>query len=211
MDDDEELLQAIHASTKRGRAVVVRPVDAEARAKIVRSIARSYGPARARSRRALFARGAIVASGLALAAAVAVVVRPSRSGELPAYELIASGGARDVRGAVTATAGGPLRLRDADRFEVVLRPATDAPGPLAARAFLVRGASIIPFAGAVDVAANGAIRFAGSARDFPGVTAGAAELVIAVGRADAIAAGDAASLVREGPDHRVLRTPVAIE
>jgi len=199
--NDDELLKAIAESAKRGKqAERVAPLDDLSRARIARSIAASRKPKR---RGAVFAGAAGV---LALAAALLLFIRRPQS-ELPAYEMVVLGGAREIRGADTAPSTSPLRLRRGDRFEVQLTPTHATHGPLVGRALLARGASSIPFGGAIEIAPEGGARLAGTLDDFPGVTPGASELVVILGRPGAV---ERASL-EAAPDRTVQRVPIVVE
>jgi hypothetical protein len=154
---------------------------------------------------------------LALAAAMLLVVRrPAPIDDLPAYEMALSGGAREYRGEATPEAKGPLRMRKGDRFEAILRPPRTTAGTVGARALLVRKgagagdpAGSILFRGTPDVAPGGTVRVSGTLDDFPGVTPGAWDLLVVVGRPEAIGGGLPARVA--GPGRQVQRAAVTVE
>lgn len=218
--NDEELLEEIQKSAKRARAAeaTLRPLGELERARIARSITASLPGAQARSRkRTLYARLGAAGGALALAAALLLVVRrPPTVDDLPPYEMALSGGAREYRGDVTAEAKGPLRMRKGDRFEAILRPPRTSAGVVAARALLVRrGAATgdpagpILFRGTPDVASGGTVRVSGTLDDFPGVKPGEWDLVVVIGRPEAI--GGAPPALEAGPGRQVQRAPVIVE
>jgi hypothetical protein len=218
--NDEELLEEIHQSAKRARAAeaAVRPLGELERARIARSLAASLPGAQARARkRTFYARVGVAGGALALAAAMLLVVRrPPAIDDLPSYEMALSGGAREYRGEVTPEAKGPLRMRKGDRFEAILRPPRTSAGAIAARALLLRRgaaasdpAGSIPFRGTPDVAPGGTVRVSGTLDDFPGVTPGEWELIVVVGRPDAI--GGAPPALEAGPGRQVQRARVIVE
>jgi hypothetical protein len=207
--NDDELLQAIAESAKRGKqAAGVPALDEVTRARIAKSIATSLP--RKRNRVALASTGAGV---LALAAALLLFMRHPAD-DLPAYDVVVLGGAREVRGVDTPNTkeSAPLRLRHGDRFEIQLTPAHATQGALAGRAFLTRGPTTIPFRGAVELAPEGGARVAGTLDDFPGVTPGASELVVVLGRPNEIpeATADTSSLT-PAPGRTVHRVQVIVE
>ena len=218
--NDEELLQEIHKSAKRARAAeaTLRPLDELERARIARSLVASLPGARAKARkRTFYARVGAAGGAVALAASLLLVVRrPPTVDDLPPYEMALSGGAREYRGEATPEAKGPLRMRKGDRFEAILRPPRTSTGALSARALLVRRggaagdlAGSIPFRGTPDVAPGGTVRVSGTLDEFPGVTPGEWDLVVVIGRPEAI--GGAPAALEAGPGRQVQRAAVIVE
>jgi hypothetical protein len=102
-----------------------------------------------------FVRAAPWIGALAAAAALLLVLgRPGRTTELPQYVAeVAYGAERPSRGLETARTP-PLVLRPGGAFELVLRPATRAEGPLAVRAALLSGSAPVAMALPMEVTVN---------------------------------------------------------
>jgi hypothetical protein len=166
-----------------------RPLDREARERIVARLSGAGGGGRVVPIRAW---RRIAAVALPLAAAAAVVIWVERRGTepptlasndvVPAYSLAATGGDRPARSGDTPAAGGPLDLHRESRLEIVLRPATAAPDGVAVRTFLVKDGAARPWSPAVQRSGDGALRVAGAAGALLGVPAGTWDLAFAVGR-----------------------------
>jgi hypothetical protein len=140
----------------------------------------------ARGPAAWFRRGAPMV-GVALAAAVAVLVLRPGPQAIPDYTAIATGD-REVRG--PAGAHGALRVLGDDSFvELVVRPASAVSTPIDARAFVRRAGAFLRWPARIEVSSGGAVKLSGSA----GSLAGADEARVIVGRPDAI--GDEASAI----------------
>jgi hypothetical protein len=144
---------------------------------------------------------------LAAAAALALVLlRPSAAPELPEYRLDASSGERTLRSADPAPVAVP-RYGPGSRIELVLRPSTAVRGPVAARAFLLQGGEVKPWPVAVEVAPEGAVRIAGPVEALLPRVSGELEILLAVGRPDALpdAAAVHEALARPPAGWRLLR------
>ncbi len=121
---------------------------------------RVVGFERFKARRAgLFLGGA---AALAAAAALALFVR-SDGAALPEFDVVSSGGDRQLRGAPVSEKPAPiLALHDDDHIDLLLRPAK-ATNPLFAQCFLVSGADVRPFAPVPEISKEGAVRLRGTA------------------------------------------------
>ncbi|WP_437935121.1 hypothetical protein [Sorangium sp. So ce341] len=152
------------------------------------------------------------AAALAAALAALVVLRPARAPSLPAYALALEGGEWEERGAGRAPGAAP-RLGPGSRVELILRPELPVHGPIAVRGALVQGVHARPWSPPVELSPDGAVRIAGTREAvFPGVPDGAWEIVLAVGRAEALPADPAAAAAREetAPGAQLLRAQVVL-
>lgn len=178
------------------------------------AVARPQAPARgAGGGRRPFVRWAL-AGALAAAAVVLVAVlrAPPGGRPLPTYEL-ALEGVKQVRGS-TLSAGAPLFTPDA-RFELVVRPGWQAPGAVACAGFLWAQGRLLAWEPVFEVSSQGACRLSGRARDLLPSWTGEAELVIWVGRPEALrrARPEASADPRlaQGPEVVVLRQPLLLQ
>ena len=163
-----------------------------------------------------------IAAPLAVAAGLALVLGlPSRHSPafspLPAYDVSALGGLKEVRGggpvpAPGATAPTERVARDTE-LTIRLRPATAVDGALAVRAFLIAevGASTQELVANVDLAPSGAAEI----HVRPGVSApaGRATVRVLVGRPDDVRAAtpaDATGSPTDGGARRWLTVPIDV-
>ncbi|MBX3186180.1 MAG: hypothetical protein KF819_04160 [Labilithrix sp.] len=179
MTDDDELLKRLGALAKaqaeeppRGAA----PLDDLARARIVAHVAERVAPARSSPLR----RIGSVAGGLALAAALLVVVtRLSGPAPLPEYAL-RSTGAATIRGPAAAPVNGCIvQSNDRGEFELVASTERPVAPPVVARAFLVKGDDLVPWPD-VETSPHGSVRVTGA----QSALAGASELRVVVARSE---------------------------
>jgi hypothetical protein len=160
-------------------------------------------------------RPALAAAALVVAlVASAFWISTRDEGPLPAYAIVVTG-QRDVRSATDAPRDAP-RLGPGSRLEITLRPATAARGPVSARGFLVRAGRARPWDAPTVVAEGGAVRVHGTREAlFPGIEDGPLELVLAVGRPDALPSADEVTAELNGgrpPSgrHQLLRSPIVL-
>jgi hypothetical protein len=147
----------------------------------------------------------MIAGGLALAAAVSLVVlRRPAPGELPAYALSWSGGEGSVRGEPPAETPA---LRRGTPFVIALRPASPA-GAVEVRAFLVQGARVTPLDVEARVSPDGAVRLTGRIGDGVALTPGDAEIAVVIARPEAAEKGAAA--LAPAPGRQVQRRRVRL-
>jgi len=178
--------------------------------------------AREAPRGARIYRFTAVAGSVALAACIALVAMrslprgpglpggPSGTG-LPGYDVDVSGES-DTRGPAAAPpdpSRGPCVLRASEQgsFELVARPAGSTAGAVDARAFLLRGGSLVPWVGALDVSPSGSVRILDASTRL----VGASELRIVVGRREAMTPEAALEIARAGSaeaSFRVLRCAI---
>lgn len=199
------------------------PLSAGVRAKVLDAVladgsvsrAQSAGPVpslgAARERRRAWAIGASAAA-LAVAAALALVWSPSPAlAPLPAYALELSAGAQAVRGEAPEAPTTPEFLAGTT-FELVLRPAEPARGPVSAAGVLVGNGLRVRWSPSFQRSDDGALRVRGPARDVLPVGPGVWAVLVAVGRpADVERAARALELSDEAPaDVHVLRTSVRV-
>jgi hypothetical protein len=154
---------------------------------LVRSVPRQ----RRVGRSLLVAAGGLGAAALALCLWMHPMVQdPSLS--LPAYSIAARGGIKDARGGAAAgadearTTTSAQRLNAESQLVVAARPDTAVTGAVAARAFVVQGASVTEVAPNAQVAPTGAIELRFQGGDLIGSRHGAASLRVIVGRPDAL-------------------------
>ncbi|MEP7126270.1 MAG: hypothetical protein ABJE95_35390 [Byssovorax sp.] len=183
-------------------AVAPAPRAADARPKVA---ARSASPPRARSS----SRWIAIGSGLAMAAGFALflALRPTTgpaNEALPAFETVFVRGVKEQRG---ADDGEPIRVRAGAVITAAVRPAMPVKGPIAARAWLTRGASAVALATTFELSDDGAVRLVARFGSAQAIDPGAADLVIAVCRPEALPAE-----LRDVPSAcRALRRSVVIE
>ncbi len=191
-----------------------RPVDDEARARIAARVTAELAtraPASGKGARVgvrswTFRSVTIAAGVLTMAAAVALVVR-TRDAALPAYEIAFVGGDQALRGAVPAAVAPVHKFSRGESFRMVLRPRTALGGPVAARLFLRRGADVRAWDAPVDVSSEGAVRVVASLDTLPAASEGDWDLVVVVGRPDAVprAAADLGDALDSGAQRVVTR------
>jgi hypothetical protein len=177
---------------------------------------------RRRALTALLAGAPLVAA----AAALFFLFRQVQSPGVPSYELMVAGGERVERSTPDAAPSETRRLGPGSSLTLTLRPATSVEGAVAVRGALVpvsaagtldRGARA--WSPPVTITPDGVARVTGTKEAlFPGVPAGTWEIILAVGRAEALPSGadalaDAAAKAGEpGSDDavRVLRARVVL-
>jgi hypothetical protein len=183
--EDLAELERLAAADPEARALLEasRPLDDLAQERIARALTARLSPAR----RPMRSRIGMAAAGLALAAGVALFFGLSdRETGLPLYALDSSGAATSRAPAAAAVAC-VVRADTRGSFELLARPNDAVVGPIAAKAFIVRGAEVQPFEGDLELAAKGSVRLTGENR----ALTGASELRIVVGRPDLIGPTDA--------------------
>lgn len=198
--NDDKLLEQLGALAREQQHddAPGESLDAGAQERIANALAaglRKKAPSPWRS------RVAFVSGGLALAAALSLVVGRTSSTELPLYTLDSTGVA-GVRGP------GPegeldekhphcrLRADVSGSFELVARPDGSVDGNVSAHVFTVHDASTIePWRGALDVSPKGAVRITGENRMLVETT----ELRIVVHRSRTLSPAEALAIARS-PD-----------
>ncbi|WP_438023404.1 hypothetical protein [Sorangium sp. So ce233] len=202
--------QVVAAMEKAVPAAKVAPAEA-APAASLRATAAAVP-----SRRRRVAVVLSAAASLAAVLAALVVLRPARGPALPAYALLLDGGEREERGGAPSPDAAP-RLGPGSRVELILRPELPVHGPIAIRGALVqRGRVVRAWSPPAEISPDGAVRIAGTREAvFPGVPDGAWDIIVAVGRAEALEAlpaDPAAAAAREetAPGARVLRAQVVL-
>jgi hypothetical protein len=147
---------------------------------------------------------------LAAAAALLLVARP-RPTALPGYELVATGGLREVRG-LGDQPDRIQRLAPGSVLDVKLRPATAVQGSVLAMAFAVQGGRADPVSPIIEVAPSGAVSVRAEAASVFGERRGRWELRIFLARPSlaaelrALAVGPRTS----GPGWQRLSVPVEL-
>ena len=235
--DVERLVLGLRATAKADAEAVVPPLEiaplsAAERGEIVaailsaptasrttREISGVTSLAAVRQRRS---RWVAIAAPIAVAAGLALVFGlPSRHTPafppLPAYDVSALGGLKEMRGggavpAAGATAPTERVARDTE-LTLRLRPATAVDGALAVRAFLVAevGASTQELAARVDLAPSGAAEI--HVRPGASAAVGRATVRLLVGRPDDVRAAtpaDATGTPADGSGRRWLTVPVDV-
>lgn len=168
-----------------------------------------------RPRRATTARLFGVAASLAAAAALVLFLRAGGPGPVPGYAAVVEGGRSDHRATPAAVAPGKaVTLGPEERLRVVLRPETEVPGPVTARAFIAGPTGLQPIDARVEQAPHGSLVVPEiGAAMLGGVPAGEYDLLFVVARPDAMPA--AAEVARAaggdaGGAFRILRVRVAV-
>ncbi|WP_437313099.1 hypothetical protein [Sorangium sp. So ce385] len=206
-------MEATPAATSGAAPTAAVPSLSPAAAQVATSAASTapqpktvIAPLRAR-RRALVA---MASTGLlATAAAALLLFRPAAGPPFPGYTLSIAGGERNARGAPGAPAA--PRIGPGSLVELVLRPATPVRGPVAVRGVLVQGGRRETWRPPVEITADGVVRIAGTREAlFPGLPDGPWEVVLAVGRPDALPA-DPAAAQGAPEDLQVLRATVVLK
>ncbi|MCC6554073.1 MAG: hypothetical protein IT372_13790 [Polyangiaceae bacterium] len=151
-----------------------------------------------------------VASALALAAGVALLLRLGGPDPVPDYGIAIAGGDSAVRQQTDPPEGIP-RFGPGARVEVTLRPRAPVRGPVEARAFLVREGRAQPWRPPIEVAEGGAVRVAGTKEAlFAGIPDGRWEIAIAVGRPGALPDEAAVATRAAGEGFRLLRREILL-
>jgi hypothetical protein len=134
-----------------------------------------------------FRRLTVAMSALALAASLAFVLR-TKSAEppLPAYELSFVGGEQIWRGDPPSDPAAPHRFARGEHVRLFARPSTEVDGPVEARIFLRRGQDVRAWPTSIDVSSAGAVRVVASPESLPAGTEGDWDVIVAVGRPDAL-------------------------
>jgi hypothetical protein len=164
---------------------------------------------------------------VAAAAAVFFFLRPVRSPAVPSYELMVAGGEQVQRSTPDAPPSEVRRLGPGSSLTLTLRPATRVEGPVAVRGALApvsatgtleRGGSRV-WSPPITITPEGAVRITGTKEAlFQSVPAGTWEILVAVGRSEALPSGadalvDAAARASEPRSDdavRVLRARVLL-
>jgi hypothetical protein len=108
---------------------------------------------------------------------------------LPTYELGSVAGARELRGEPADDR--PLALSPSARVEIVARPATKLQGSVAIRVLFARGREVHRWNIDAEISPDGAVRIARAATGPLPVAPGPWDLVVAIGRPDAMPDEDA--------------------
>jgi hypothetical protein len=155
--------------TRQGRKSEVVPISAASTTKRRRAVA------------------AAVLAPLALAAGLLLYVAvPSRS-TLPVYQLDVTGGAQPLRNAPSAPAA-HVSLAPGSQLEIVARPSTAVAEAVMARTFFVRGEDIHPWNPTMEISPEGAVRATAPPSSWANLTPGMWDLVVLIGRPDALPA-----------------------
>ena len=185
------LEQGAESPDDQRRLSAARPIDAAAQERIARTLASRLAPIRRpRWRRHIgFATG-----GLALAAGLLLFMINTRTGDLPAYELEASGSSssRALPATPAVQSGCSLRADSHGSFELVARPPRAVDGAIAAHAFLARGDDVEPWIGTIQISSMGTVQLLDERQKLVGAT----ELRIVLGRADRLTREEAQTLAR---------------
>jgi hypothetical protein len=175
-DFEESMAQSFLASPSAVTAITSAPAAPVKKA----------GPASGRVARI----GLLIATPLAMAAAVALVVRQSGQGTsvdgLPTYELTVMGNAQQQRAGEPLAAAGEVHLHPNAFFEATARPAVPAKEGIGARAAIVRDGHARAWAVPLDLSPEGAVHIAGPAATLFPETRGAYDIVVALGRPGAL-------------------------
>ncbi|WP_437279180.1 hypothetical protein WME90_01070 [Sorangium sp. So ce375] len=213
-EEEAEAFRAEMRRSEEGRLAeeMLRPFDVEERRRKVRRLLaerRGTAAAGAAARRFPWRKVVPVAS-LAAAAALALLLRPRPPEPLPGYALVISAERGDP------AAGPAVHLRPGASLTMTLRPEEAVSGPVIVRAALVRAQGAARWdlpAGAAQISPTGAVRIAGAREAlFPNGTIGAYEIVVAVGRPEAVPE-DADAIAHAEPRDgvRVLRAQVILD
>ena len=189
MNADDDLVAGLRRAARDDReasADDARVLDAAAEARLVARLTpmlpvRSAVPVPLHPRR-VRRTVAIGITVVALAAGAMLTLRARSVEPLPPYALAVSGGEQTTRGAMPSVAEASLRVRRGGEFQLVLRPATRASGPVEARVFVAQNDRVRPFAGTVDVAEGGAVRVVATPAELTALSPGEARVVVFVGR-----------------------------
>lgn len=171
---------------------LIAPLGAAERRRFLRGVLPAEEPERPR----VLAWSGALAAVAACAAALTLVFTPAAA--LPTYTLeIPTLGYSAVRG--ESAPAETWTLARGMAFDVVLRPAAAASGPVEARAFLEVASGRTGLDWPAEVSAEGAARFTGRVGERPVLPLGASRLVFAVGRPE-----DVRRWVKGGGDERAL-------
>lgn len=130
---------------------------------------------------------AAIAGPMALAASLAVWVAVRAGPEtLPRYEMSLSGGLQALRAAPVEDA--PLVLGAEAQLTLVLRPATAVEQPVTAKLFVKQNTRTREWRSVAEVSSQGAVKLTANAADLGPMEPGELELVVVVGRPDALPA-----------------------
>lgn len=200
MTDDDLLrkLGALERERAREEPEVER-LDDLARERIVAHLAANVAPRRRLLRATRIAGGLVIAAGIAIVATRLATPEP-----LPEYALLSSDQS-ETRGPAGDRLELPCRIAAGEgSFELVASSENRVSGDVVARAFLVRGADLEEWKGALEVSPQGSVRITGSSR----ALAGASELRVVVARSGRDAETKARSLGSSGATARVLRCKI---
>ncbi len=213
-DDDDKLLSALGRMAKEGeltpeeiadlerradeeaKAFVLasRPLDADARARIVEKIAFSLPRKKPTMRGAAWrSRAPMVLGALALAAVIAFVLRPKPPGDLPLYE-IESSGVSSARAPAATPSSCVLHASSTGSFELLVRANDAVHGSIVAHAFAERASGIERIATDIEVSPTGSVRVSAPNARLEGAKA----ILVVVGRSEALDADTALTKAREG-------------
>ena len=143
----------------------------------------------------------LAAAGVSLAAAAGLlfVLRPPELSPLPGYEMpLPGGGVQDLRSAGVPSGDGMARYLPTSDIEVVAFPPQPVEGPVAARAFFVRGGQVVAWDAAPEVSQEGAVRFAATVSSLPVAAPGPWDVVVVLGRPETLAAAELKSALAAG-------------
>ncbi len=151
--------------------------ERETRAKVAPFVSRPPRPS-------LLKRASTIGAPLALAAGVALFVglRGQGGAALPAYELVMTANAQELRAGEPHAVTGEARLHPHAYFEAFARPTTPAGGALEARAALVRDGHAQLWSAPLSISKDGVVTLAGACESLFPSTTGAYEVVVAVAR-----------------------------
>ncbi len=198
------------AARARTTALILRNFKPSQPVLVPAPIPASAPPVLARRR---IGRAVALIAPLAVAAGLLLTFASLRSaGSIPNYELTLSG-EQPMRGETDSPAEpmGTHRFSPHERFRVLLRPERAFEGPVAARVFLVRGGDVRIWHTPVDVSNEGAIRIVTPLETLPADSGGAWDMVIVVGRPDALPDAPPASGAQGTRAMHVLRARVVFE
>jgi hypothetical protein len=133
-------------------------------------------------RRVLWAVGVL---GLAIVG-VFVIGRNAPAAALPEYELALVGGDQTTYGAPVQLRADTIRVRASTRVQIVARPAMKPEGAVAARAFLIDGGAARAWSAPVEIGEDGSARIAGDAGAIFPAPSGDWDVVVAIGRPNAL-------------------------
>lgn len=138
--------------------------------------------------------GAGLAAALALAIALPILWTDPDRPVMAAYRFELPSGAAPLRDpaplALDESLDEPRVFAAGSAFELVLRPYDAEPGPLEAALYLRHGGALRRFTAPLDVAATGVVRVAGEVGVDVELPPGESELLVALGRPDALPSGE---------------------
>jgi hypothetical protein len=124
----------------------------------------------------------IVVGAVAIAAAVAFVLRPSASGDLPLYAIESSGASSSRAPSTSASSACVLHTSATGSFELVVRANDAVRGAVVAHAFALRGKELVRVASEIDVSETGSVRLSAANETLEDASA----IVIVVGRPEVV-------------------------